>query len=68
MPRHARIAAGGFPMHVILRGIDRTAIFFAEDDYRLFIGYPGGKERSPAMEHLGFVGLALGPFAEINID
>jgi putative transposase len=36
MPRHARIVAAGFPMHVILRGIDRTAIFFAEDDYRVF--------------------------------
>jgi hypothetical protein len=36
MPRHARIVAAGFPLHVILRGIDRTAIFFAEDDYRVF--------------------------------
>ena len=36
MPRHARIIAPGFPMHIILRGIDRTAIFFAEDDYRVF--------------------------------
>lgn len=36
MPRHARIVAAGFPMHVILRGIDRTAIFFAEGDYRVF--------------------------------
>ncbi|MGB5736920.1 MAG: transposase [Thiohalocapsa sp.] len=34
-PRHVRIAAG-FPKRVILRGIARTAIFFAEDDYRLF--------------------------------
>ena len=25
-----------FPMHVIRRGIDRTAIFFAEGDYRVF--------------------------------
>ncbi|WP_373507434.1 transposase, partial [Thiocapsa sp.] len=36
MPRHARIVAAGFPMHVILRGIDRTTIFFAEGDYRVF--------------------------------
>lgn len=25
-------------MHVILRGIDRTAMFFAEGDYRVFSG------------------------------
>jgi len=37
MPRHARIVAAGFPMHVILRGIDRTAIFFEEEDYRVFL-------------------------------
>ena len=37
MPRHARIVAAGFPMHAILRGIDRTAIFFAEPDYRAFL-------------------------------
>ena len=37
MPRHARIVAAGFPMHAILRGIDRTAIFFAESDYRAFL-------------------------------
>jgi putative transposase len=36
MSRHARIVAAGFPMRAILRGIDRTAIFFAESDYRAF--------------------------------
>lgn len=36
MPRHARIVAAGFPMHAIPRGIDRTAIFFAEGDYGVF--------------------------------
>jgi putative transposase len=28
MPRHGRIVAVGYPMHAILRGIDRAAIFF----------------------------------------
>jgi len=37
MPRHARIVAAGIPMHAILRGIDRTAIFFAETDNRQFL-------------------------------
>jgi putative transposase len=38
MPRQARIVAAGFPMHVILRGIDRTAIFFSEGDDQVFSG------------------------------
>ena len=37
MPRRARIVAAGYPMHVILRGIDRGAVFLAEDDYRFFL-------------------------------
>jgi putative transposase len=37
MPRRARIVAAGFPMHVILRGIDRSAVFFDEDDRRFFL-------------------------------
>lgn len=37
MPRRARIVAAGFPMHVILRGIDRMAIFFVDDDKRYFL-------------------------------
>jgi putative transposase len=37
MPRHARLVAAGYPMHTILRGIDRTAIFFAESDHRQFL-------------------------------
>ena len=40
MPRRrARIVAGGYPMHVILRGIDRAAIFFDDSDYRFFLNY-----------------------------
>ena len=37
MPRHSRIVAAGYPMHTILRGIDRGAIFFAEEDRRAFL-------------------------------
>jgi putative transposase len=37
MPRRARILAGGYPVHVILRGIDRAAIFFEDDDRRFFL-------------------------------
>ena len=39
MLRRARIVAGGYPMHVILRGIDRTAIFFDDSDYLSFLDY-----------------------------
>ena len=42
MPRRARIVAGGYPMHVILRGIDRAAIFFDDSDYRFFLDYLSG--------------------------
>ena len=37
MPRRARIVAAGYPMHAILRGIDRMAIFFADEDNRYFL-------------------------------
>jgi putative transposase len=37
MPRHARIVAAGFPMHAILRGIDRAALFFDDADYRALL-------------------------------
>ena len=37
MPRRARIVAAGYPMHVILRGIDRSAVFFADDDRLFFL-------------------------------
>ena len=42
MLRRARIVAGGYPMHVILRGIDRAAIFFDDSDYRFFLDYLSG--------------------------
>jgi putative transposase len=39
MPRRARIIAAGYPMHVILRGIDRAAVFFEEDDRQFFLDH-----------------------------
>jgi hypothetical protein len=38
MPRHARIVAAGFPLHAILRGIDRSAICFDDADDRALLG------------------------------
>jgi len=37
MSRRPRIAAAGHPMHVILRGINRAAVFFDDDDRRFFL-------------------------------
>jgi putative transposase len=37
MPRRARTVAAGFPMHAILRGIDRAVIFFHDSDYRVLL-------------------------------
>jgi putative transposase len=37
MPRRARIVIAGYPMHVILRGIDRAAVFFEDDDRSFFL-------------------------------
>ncbi len=37
MPRRARIRAAGIPLHVIQRGHDRGASFFADEDYRFYL-------------------------------
>ena len=36
MPRQPRYFLPGIPQHVIVRGVDRQATFFQEDDYALF--------------------------------
>jgi putative transposase len=46
MPRRARLVAAGYPMHAILRGIDRCAIFFNEDDYRCLLDGLGAATRT----------------------
>lgn len=37
MPRRARVALAGVPWHVIQRGNNRSACFYAEDDYLYFL-------------------------------
>ena len=37
MPRRARLALPGVPLHLIQRGNNRQACFFAEADYRLYL-------------------------------
>jgi putative transposase len=37
MPRQARYFILGIPQHVVIRGIDKQATFFAPDDYELFL-------------------------------
>jgi REP element-mobilizing transposase RayT len=34
MPRRARISIAGIPWHVIQRGNNRSACFYADEDYR----------------------------------
>lgn len=37
MPRRARIALANVPLHVIQRGNNRQACFFADDDYLFYL-------------------------------
>lgn len=37
MPRRARISVPGIPWHIIQRGNNRTACFYAEEDYRKYL-------------------------------
>ena len=37
MPRRPRLALPGVPLHLIQRGNNRQACFFAEDDYRFYL-------------------------------
>lgn len=37
MPRRARLAIAGIPWHVIQRGNNRSACFYAEEDYRRYL-------------------------------
>lgn len=55
MPRRARIVAGGYPMHVILRGIDRMALFFDSTDYRFFLDYLSDAVKAESVSVHGYV-------------
>jgi putative transposase len=48
MPRRARIALAGVPLHVIQRGNNRQACFFSDDDYRYFL-----EQLSQCAQHAG---------------
>jgi putative transposase len=37
MPRRARLAIPGIPWHIIQRGNNRSACFYAEEDYRRYL-------------------------------
>ena len=39
MPRRARIQLPGFPVHLIQRGNNRSACFYAEEDYRFYLDH-----------------------------
>lgn len=39
MPRRARIALPNVPLHLIQRGNNRQACFFAEEDYRFYLDW-----------------------------
>lgn len=39
MPRRARLALPGVPLHLIQRGNNRQACFFADEDYRLYLDW-----------------------------
>ncbi|EAR21680.1 transposase [Nitrococcus mobilis] len=39
MPRRPRVTLAGVPLHLIQRGNNRQACFFAEEDYRAYLGW-----------------------------
>jgi putative transposase len=45
MPRRARVLLPGLPVHVIQRGNNRTACFYADEDYRLYLEHLTGQAK-----------------------
>ncbi|SMC27715.1 Transposase IS200 like [Andreprevotia lacus DSM 23236] len=39
MPRRARVYLPGVPLHLIQRGNNRQACFFADEDYRVYLDW-----------------------------
>ena len=37
MPRRARLALPNVPLHIVRRGSNRQACFFADEDYRFYL-------------------------------
>jgi putative transposase len=55
MPRRPRIIIPGIPLHIIQRGNNRQACFFADDDYRFYLDW--------AQEYSGRTGCAVHAYA-----
>jgi putative transposase len=45
MPRRARLRLAGLPLHIIQRGNNRTACFYADKDYALYLHHLGEMAR-----------------------
>jgi putative transposase len=45
MPRRARLRLAGLPLHIIQRGNNRTACFFTDEDYALYLHHLGEMAR-----------------------
>jgi len=55
MARRRRLTIAGVPQHVIQRGNNRQAIFFAEEDYRRYLAYLGEAARKHDCEIHAYV-------------
>ncbi|OHC69694.1 MAG: hypothetical protein A2045_10925 [Rhodocyclales bacterium GWA2_65_20] len=55
MPRRARLALPGVPLHLIQRGNNRQACFFADEDYRFYLDW--------LAEHAGKTGCRIHAYA-----
>jgi len=55
MPRRPRIAIAGYPMHVVLRGVDRCAIFFCDGDCRDFLGKLAERAKAESVDVHAYV-------------
>lgn len=55
MPRRARLALPGVPLHLIQRGNNRQACFFADEDYRFYLEW--------LAEHAGKTGCRIHAYA-----
>lgn len=45
MPRRARLRLAGLPLHIVQRGNNRTACFYADEDYALYLHHLGEMAR-----------------------
>ncbi len=55
MPRQARIKLAGVPVHIIQRGNNRGACFFAEEDYVFYLDHLSRLSRSGGIALHAFV-------------